>query len=188
MTWPWMMVVLALVVVVVGQSILLLGLMTRLEPTLAKLETLFGPGTELYPATGKQLPETELYDGSGGSVRSGQWLGTQQVLLFAAASCPPCMHLLDGLRASPAREPDVPVMLITNEASAQVLRDATLPDWLIILHEYEDGLAEGLGVDRTPLAVLVDEHNRVQHTTVPKTVDDILSAPRITAERILSGP
>lgn len=182
MSWPWMIVFLVLVVVVVTQGFLMMGLLTRIEPMLMHMQALLDPRTMLRPTSGTRLPDAELRDGDGAPVHSSQWLGRPRLLLFATASCSPCTALLDDLRTLAIPEPAIPVTLVTDEESARVLRDGTLPDWLVILHEREDELSEGLEVDRTPLAVLVDQHNRVRHTAVPNSVTDLVHP----AEHILS--
>ncbi|WP_330254647.1 redoxin family protein [Nocardia sp. NBC_00565] len=187
MSWPWIAVVLMLVVVVVAQGLLMIGLMTRIEPMLTHMQTLLDRRTTLRPAAGTRLPDAELRDGDGAPVYSSQWLGRPRLLLFATATCPPCTALLDDLRTPTVPEPAIPVMLVTDEESARVLRDGTLPDWLAILHEHEDELSEGLEVGRTPLAVLVDQHNRVRHTAVPNTVTDLVHPTGMSADHVLSG-
>ncbi|MEV0245598.1 hypothetical protein AB0H76_03300 [Nocardia sp. NPDC050712] len=174
MSLPWIMVILVLSVLVVAQGLTLIGLITRIEPLLARAEAhLMAP--DLTPAQGTSLPEVDLYAADGTVTRPSAWAGHPRLLLFATAFCPSCDQLLDGLRTT-SLAPDLPVTLIAGEDSATILRDGTLPTWLDIRHDIDSELADRMGVDRTPLAVLLDEDNRVRSTFVPHAVEDLFRA------------
>ncbi|RDI46728.1 TlpA family protein disulfide reductase [Nocardia mexicana] len=174
MSWPWIVVIVLLVVAVAAEGLLLIGLMARIAPVLEQAENVLRQQSVLTPTAGTALPEVDLRGRDGLPMDPAQWQGRPRVLVFVSVSCPACHDLLDDIRHTPIPAPRIATVLITSTDAVRHLYDTGLPAWLTIAGDDNDEFTNGLGIDATPLAVLIDEHNRVRTTSIPSTVDDLV--------------
>ncbi|GLZ31556.1 hypothetical protein Lesp02_37440 [Lentzea sp. NBRC 105346] len=165
MSTPWIAAFVALTVLVIAQSIVLLGLVSKVTTALERAEVHTSSG----PQPGTPLPALELEDADGAPATVGE---PPLVLLMLNPRCGPCARLLERLNRTKNAPPDRVVAIIDVAA-----RPAPVPPWLTVLYQRDGTADRALRLDRTPLALTVDNDGRIAATRVPVNAADLLVSP-----------
>lgn len=170
MSAPWIVLIVVLWLVVIGETVLVLGLSRRLTA----LEMTRGPVDHAHDATmgalapGNPVPR-EVADQLG-SVPADTSDGSS-VILFLSPGCGPCMKLADEL-AEPSREghieEDVEIVVVTNQAGAE--RFGHIGRTVI---DTSATIARGFRVPGTPFGFAVDSKGIIRGVAVPNDADDL---------------
>lgn len=167
MSLPFYVSYVALWILVIVQSLLLLGVV-RLVYQLQGSAT---AGKQLQ--NGQEVPRFSTVDLTGAPVRSADFAGRLTALLFVSPTCPSCMTTLDELDALRQKaRGNVVVICGAGHADCSQLAERyrlgvpTVAD--------EDGeLARRFGIPGTPTAVLINEQNRIQSYGQPKHGEEL---------------
>ena len=171
MSGPWILAFAALAVLVIAQSIVLLGLVSKVTIALERAEVHSSSG----PQPGTPLPMLELEDADGAPAAIGE---PPLVLLMLNPGCGPCARLLDRLNKTKTAPPGRVVAIIDVAA-----RPVPAPPWLTVLYQRDGTSDRALRLDRTPLALTVDTDARITATRVPVNAADLVSPPFAVAQK-----
>jgi hypothetical protein len=165
MTTPWIAAFVALTILVIAQTIVLLGLLSKVTVALERAEVHTSSG----PQPGTPLPTLDLEDADGVPASLGE---PPFVLLMLNPRCGPCARLLDRLGKTTTAPPNR-VVAITDVSA----RPAPVPPWLTVLYQRDGTADRALRLDRTPLALGIDADGRIATTRVPVNAPDLSLPP-----------
>ncbi|WP_338684570.1 redoxin domain-containing protein [Streptomyces acidiscabies] len=173
MSWPWIVVVCTLAVLVVAQGLAVCGLVARATATLEQAEGLLARHAAPPPSIGTPIPDVVLHQGQH-PVRLRQIVNGPVVLVVLSADCAPCTTLTAQLADEAADAPAAPVLAVRDAD-----HDTALPVWLTPLTQRDNVLSAKLEVDRTPLAIAFDSRGHAVKSLVPTSPADILALARV---------
>ncbi|MBF6175036.1 hypothetical protein [Nocardia blacklockiae] len=158
MSWPWILVLATVSAVVVVQSVLLIGLLTRLAPALEHFTLEHDGPPQLL--IGALLPPLPLL-AADGTVTTLHEIRRPSVLLIVSPHCGHCDRLLNALD-----EPIPGLTVLTESGPAGESQTTHLPAWLPI-YFYNDTLPRTLNIATTPLAIAIDHERRTTAAITP---------------------
>lgn len=111
------------------------------------------------PKIGLEIPKFELVDIEGREFKSDQFRGTKTLAVFWSLTCPHCTSMLKALKDwDDARSNGEPKLVVFSDGPIEEHRALGLNSPIILDKDYKT--AEGLGMNGTPSAVLIDEEGR----------------------------
>ncbi len=110
------------------------------------------------------IPDFSLEDIGGKTISSKDLRGRKTVVAFWSMKCPFCVNMIEDLRdwdrRKGADEPNL-ILLSSGDSKEHEILDLESP----ILLDEEKELAENLGMNGTPSAILVDENGKIVSET-----------------------
>lgn len=181
MSWPWIVIVGTLWIVVLVLGVLVLGILRRIAPLLIQAENLVkqgadSPGSDGLPI-GAQVPEFELVDAEGGFVRTGQSLPLPAVFLFVQQGCEPCQELVAALseRAESFAGTRLYIIAVGDPDEYGALRARGFS----IFGQSEGQASRAFDNDEFPNAFAVDRDSKV---VAKMTMDSVTDLQRLVRE------
>ncbi|MEV6278863.1 hypothetical protein [Nocardia sp. NPDC051832] len=179
MSWPWITVLIAVSVVVVIQSVILLGLLTRIGPLLERLGDELGEPT--LPSVGELVPDLALTHTDGHPI-STRDLPRPSLMVIVDPHCGHCDRLLAALGAPLPSG----LVVIADSSPAGRAQVANLPQWVSTFYQDDEILTRTMKIGATPAAVTLDHDLRVAAATHPSSVADLQAlATAITPHKTL---
>lgn len=156
----------ALWVLVIAQALILTGALRQIG--------------QLWRRVGPERPLDRLMDLEIGDRMAVDWLPAstlRRAVLFVSPSCGICEGVLSGLKPLlRSRDELIIVCQSTAEAAERYLGAYGLAD-LTLIPDPNGDLAAAVGINETPVAVLVDAEQRVQRAAIvnsPQQVESLL--------------
>jgi hypothetical protein len=179
---PWIVLFVALWLVVIGETVLVLGLSRRLT-TLESTGTRVAAGATMGAIpVGTPIPR-EAADRL--AIPSPDAAIRSSVILFLSPGCGPCHKLADALNGQTlGRGPGdhLDIIVVTNEAGAERFSHVGRT-----VRDPEGTLAKGLGVPGTPFGFAIDPQGIIRSIgIVPNALDDLkkLAVPLVVSARV----
>jgi hypothetical protein len=178
MTAAWTAAFLLLSLVVLVDTVLILGLLRRGTAVLEQAERrITDSGSGSAPRIGVQpgdlVPAFTVLDRAGARIRSEELLGRDVIVMFMSAHCAPCSALAELLVETSIGHRTVPLVILVD--------DGGTPDMLGLGTEFEIYVDSREEAQRafeniaTPQAFLVEPSGVVSRRRVPSTVSDLES-------------
>jgi thiol-disulfide isomerase/thioredoxin len=188
MTTPWVVVVIALWVAVIGLVVLVLGLSQRLNQVAARATTIAMPGgsrTMGAIAVGAAVPEPTV-EKLGLTTSHAQGVMTS-VALFLSPGCGPCLALGEAFEEASEDliyDANAEVVVVTNTEGAT--RYAHVGR--IVLDDDGD-VARSMTVPGTPFGIVMDlQTGTVVGHRIPNAVDDVRALIITGSEHAATSP
>jgi hypothetical protein len=170
----WAIVVIVQWLAIISLTAVVLGVLRQVTP---RLEAPAGPQRprlrDQGPAVGTRMPVFRARD-KGSEIISAELLaGQPSTLLFASASCGPCMKLARELgTVPPPAELAGSLIVVTDPDGAETLN---LPSWLRLVTMPDGECAQVLGIQGRPFAMTVDADEIVTAKRPVNTVAQLTS-------------
>jgi hypothetical protein len=168
MSAPWIVLMVVLWLVVIGQTVLVLGLSRRLTALESAGTTVTVGGTMRAIPVGTPVPreaaEHLAVPPTDSAIRSS-------VILFLSAGCGPCLNLADALKHHPLGQDagdDFEIIVVTNHAGTETFSHVgrTVVD-------SAGTLARTMNVPGTPFGFAIDAQGIICSIGLPNAVDDV---------------
>lgn len=179
MSLPWVVAFLALWVLVIVLAALVLGMMRRMAPLLAKVERITDqqnlPPDHAGLPPGSEVPPFDVVDEAGRKLRLGRTLPLPAVLLFVDGACPPCKELVEDLlaQAESLRGTRLYVVLkdgsFADEPGFRALREKDLR----VFEQRDRQASEAFRQNAIPQAFAVGADRRVAESRITNTVEEL---------------
>ncbi len=192
MAGSWIALFVMLWLVVLGLTVLVLGLSRRVQ----QLTALIGEAEPVSvntgfpggPAIGSVFPP--LLGASADAGRAAQaTAGDGLIVIFMDAECGPCRRLGESLAARDLTEPLHPAFelaLVTDEAGRTAYAGINA-DRIIVQHDRE--ISRRLAIRGTPFCVVVDDTGVVRSSGIPNSLADVTGlVRRATADESEQSP
>ena len=188
MSAPWVVLVVALWLVVIGETVLVLGLSRRLTALESPRTTHVGGATMGAMPIGTPIPR-EIADRL--AIPSPDTAISASVILFLSPECGPCRTLADAVKAQTIGRDagqDFEIVVVTNEAGVERFSHVgrTVLDPV-------GATARSLSVPGTPFGFGTDSQGIIRRIGLANTVDDVrqlaaapspASQPTVSADRL----
>lgn len=165
---------LGLWILVILQSLVLLGLLRQMLELKQRVSELRADGGTRYLRLGSRAPDfsaTEVR--SGKRIRRTDLLGHKSILLFLSPSCQTCDDLATEIHGI-YHKADGRLLAVCQGGREECLRflqshGVNIP----VLLDPENEISESFRIDGTPMAVLLDDEVRVRSYGYPKKGEDL---------------
>ncbi|MGD2115846.1 MAG: TlpA disulfide reductase family protein [Acidobacteriota bacterium] len=165
-----------------------LGLFLRVnqlqERILGAIETgALASGTARRPGleAGVPAPELALRTPDGEPVSLREFQGSEVLVMFSSVTCPACQTMYPELARFAERNPDLPVLMISNGTPAENRAVAAEHELGVTMAQWDGQTAHDYRVPGTPFFYLVDERGVIRRSGFASSAQDL-------AELTGSGP
>jgi len=119
-----------------------------------------GNGNGKPPKIGEVIPEFSMEDLQGSVISHKDFQGRKTLVAFWSLTCPHCVNMMEDLREwEKQKGQDEPDLVVFSDGEIEAHRNLNLKSPILIDKEYK--IAEKLGMNGTPSAVLVNEGGRI---------------------------
>lgn len=172
MSWPWIVVLVAVCVYSLGLTVLVLGLLRRTAGVLEHAEAAIRSGQVGLGglAAGASVPPVEVTSSDGRRVALDDLLAQPAVVLMVSASCSPCRDLVDELVRTGPVPMAAPLIVIAYDL-AELPRLSEM-HWALVFNEHGQ-VAEAFNQPARPQAFAIDAGGLVRASLVPMDARDL---------------
>lgn len=175
MTAPWMIAVVVLWIVTALLTVIVLGLLRRLDATLMEMASRLGKpvagALDVLPV-GAQVPQFDAVDESGRQVHSALDMSTDPAIwLLIGGSCKECDDLIGQMVRHPNLSSDIPLVLVGDDTVQERERLGGVA--ATKLFQRHSTVRRAFSCNVTPFAFALDDRGRVAASDIINRVEHL---------------
>ena len=173
MSAAWIVALVALWVLVLFETVILVGLLRPIGAAFEKVEARLAVAPDLPVAgvtAGSVIPEFSVSDSMGNRVTSRELAPVPSIVLLVAPNCKACRYLAHDLEEIGTTIEDIRLFVLMQSSPA---RDQLHFRGGTVLYDTELEAARAFQSAATPVAFVLDRGNFVLDRTIPNSLDDL---------------
>lgn len=153
----WGVLVVGVVVLVLLNTLAVVGVLRRLSPVLERVEMLLRDGARpaMGLAVGSSVPDFDVNTETGQRLTTKDLANGRWIVLFLSSHCAPCQALAQDLNAS-ERWSEIPARVVVVAANPDERAELVIPDELTIVATDGRSLVDAFASSATPQAFAVE--------------------------------
>jgi methylamine dehydrogenase accessory protein MauD len=168
-----MATVLVLLVVNLGLFLRVNQLQERILGALEGGTPTSGPAPPAGLEDGVPAPELALETPDGEPVDLREFQGSQLLVMFSSVTCPACQTMYPELALFAERNPQVPVLMISNGTPDENRTVAAEHDLGVTMAQWDDRVAHSYQVPGTPFFYVIDGEGVIRRSGFASTAADL---------------